>query len=89
MKLDVMRLGLAIGIVWGAGVLLLGLMAAVWGWGATLVQVFGSLYLGFAPTFAGSLLGAAWGFADGFIGGALIAWLYNILPGPRMSGAES
>ena len=80
MRLDVTRLGLAIGIVWGGGVLLLGLMAAAWDWGTPAVALLGSLYLGYAPTAAGALIGAAWGFADGFIGGVAIAWLYNALP---------
>jgi len=81
MKLDVTRLGLALGIVWGGGVLLLGLMAAAWDWGTPAVALLGSLYLGYAPTAAGILTGTLWGLADGFICGALIAWLYNILPG--------
>ena len=79
MRLDAIRLGLAIGIVWGAGVLLLGVMATAWDWGTPLVKLFGSLYLGYAPTLPGILLGALWGFADGLIGGTLIAWVYNAL----------
>jgi len=27
----------------------------------------------------GSLIGLVWGFVDGLIGGAIFAWLYNLL----------
>ncbi|MDA1000138.1 MAG: bacteriophage holin [bacterium] len=81
MKLDAMRFGTALGIVWGFGVLCLGVMAAAFNWGTPALQLLGSLYLGFAPTVAGILIGIIWGFADGFIGGFLIAWVYNKLVG--------
>ena len=42
-----------------------------------MVAVLSSVYIGYSPTFVGSITGAVWGFVDGFIGGVLIAWLYN------------
>jgi hypothetical protein len=80
MKLDVVRLGIALGIVWGAGCLFLGWAAAAFGWGAPIVELAGTFYIGFAPTLAGGLIGGLWGFADGLIGGLLIAWIYNVIP---------
>ena len=35
------------------------------------------VYRGYSFTFVGSLIGFAWAFVDGLIGGALLAWLYN------------
>jgi hypothetical protein len=56
----------------------LGLMGAI-GWGRAMVDVLGSLYLGFRPTPLGSIIGGAWAFVDGAVGGAIVAWLYNRL----------
>ena len=75
--LGVISLGLAIGITCGLGVFLLGIMATFFGWGAPLALILSSVYVGFTPTVAGTFAGAVWGFANGFIAGALIAWLYN------------
>ncbi len=41
--------------------------------------VLSSLYIGYAPSFVGSVAGTVWAFADGFIGGVIVAWLYNRL----------
>lgn len=81
MKLDAMRFGIALGIVWGFGVLCLGVMVTAFDWGTPALQLLGSLYLGFAPTQAGILIGLIWGFVDGFAGGFLLAWVYNKLVG--------
>jgi hypothetical protein len=77
-RLSVRGLALAMGVTWGAGVLVLGLMGAI-GWGRAMVDVLGSLYLGFRPTPLGSIIGGAWAFVDGAVGGAIVAWLYNRL----------
>lgn len=71
--------GVALGIVSGTAVLLLGIVAAFFGWGVPLAAMLSSLYIGFGPTVAGSIAGAVWGFADGFVFGFLVAWLYNRL----------
>ncbi|MFQ5896872.1 MAG: bacteriophage holin [Candidatus Methylomirabilia bacterium] len=78
MRLSVKGLALALGVSWGAGIFLLGLAGSV-GWGRPLVEVLGSVYLGFTASLAGSLVGGLWGFADGALGGIVIAWLYNRL----------
>jgi hypothetical protein len=78
MRLSVKGLGLALGVTWGAGVLMLGLIGAI-GWGRAVVDVLGSLYLGFRPTLLGSVIGGAWAFVDGAIAGIVVAWLYNRL----------
>jgi hypothetical protein len=77
-RLSVKGLGLALGVTWGAGVLILGLIGAV-GWGRAVVDVLGSLYLGFRPTLLGSVIGGVWAFVDGALAGVVVAWLYNRL----------
>ena len=76
-KLHAPSLGFAFGILWGASLILLALLVMFWGWGTPLLDLFGSVYIGYKATFTGILLGAAWGFVDGFISGVVIAWLYN------------
>ena len=79
MKLNVKALALALGIMWG-----LGLFAITW-WiilfeGATgEVTLIGRIYRGHTISPVGSLVGLAWGFVDGLIGGAIVAWVYNWL----------
>ena len=84
-RLDAVSLGLAFGIMWALGVFILGIMAAAADWGTEIVALMSSVYSGFDPTFAGSLIGAAWGFVDGGVGGLLIAWLYNVILARRQA----
>ena len=77
-RLGVMAFGLASGIVWGLGMLVLGLASTWFMWGTPLVVSMGSFYTGYEPTVWGSFVGGLWGFCDGFIGGVVFAWLYNM-----------
>jgi len=36
-----------------------------------------SVYIGYGPTFVGSISGAVWAFVDGLLFGVVVAWLYN------------
>jgi hypothetical protein len=69
-------LGIAIGVVWAAYIFFCGI-TAIFGWGNALVEAISSLYIGYGPTFLGSVIGAVWGFVDGYIAGVVIAWIYN------------
>lgn len=82
-KIDVKAFGLSLGIVWGGGMVLLGFinMAGVWGRG--IEEIMATLYIGYKPTFLGSIAGGIWGFFDAGIGGMIIAWLYNKLLKPQ------
>lgn len=80
-QFHVLAFGLAFGITWALGMFVLGLTAWLFGFGVNLVDVIGELYLGFAPTFLGSIIGAVWGFVDLFIAGVIIAGLYNLFVG--------
>jgi hypothetical protein len=81
MKLNVKAFALTCGLVWG-----LGLFALTW-WviafdGATGERtLIGQLYRGYSISPAGSFVGLVWAFFDGWIGGAVFAWLYNIIAG--------
>lgn len=79
MKISVKAFALTCGIIWG-----LGLFGLTW-WiiafdgithEATLI---GRLYRGYNISPLGSLLGLVWGFFDALVGGAIFAWLYNVI----------
>ena len=71
------RIGLALGLTSAIMVFVLGVMASLSGWGLPMVALLSTMYFGYSPSFVGSIAGAVWAFADGFIAGVLIAWLYN------------
>lgn len=77
-KLSVKALAVGLGISWAVCILFAG-WASIFGWGAKFVEVMSSVYIGFAPTFLGGVIGAIWGFIDGAIGGAIIALVYNAI----------
>ena len=77
-KLRIIPLAVAFGTVWALGILVLA-WAAAFGWGAALVELMASLYIGYGPGFLGGLVGALWAFVDGAIAGALIAVIYNVV----------
>ena len=43
------------------------------------ITLFERIYIGYSFTPMGSIIGAAWGFVDFGIAGALFAWLYNCI----------
>ena len=77
MKLDVKAMAITLGLVWGVA-----LFGMTW-WvilfdGATgEPTLIGRLYRGYSISPMGSVIGLIWAVPDGFIGGALIAWIYN------------
>lgn len=81
MKLDVKAFALTCGLVWGFALFIM-----TW-WlialeGATGDSTFiGRLYLGYSLSPIGSIIGLVWAFVDGAIGGAIFAWLYNVIVG--------
>ncbi len=80
-KLSVKAFGLAIGVTWALGVLLVGIAATYFSYGTEFVTAIGSFYIGYDTSLVGCLIGMVWGFIDGFVGGAVIAWLYNKFSG--------
>ena len=75
--LDINKLGVAFAVAWSLFTFLGGIAAAWLGWGKPLVEVLSSIYIGFDATLTGSIAGAVWGLANGYLWGALIAWIYN------------
>jgi len=79
MKLNVRAFAVAFALWWGVGIFL-GTWWVIATGGATGEPTFlARLYLGYAISPMGSVIGLAWGAADGLIAGAIFAWLYNAL----------
>jgi hypothetical protein len=81
MKLDIKGMAVTLGLVWGAAVLLVGIANLIWpNYGQAFLQIVASIYPGYtAGASVGQLiLGTLYGLVDGAIGGAVIAWLYNL-----------
>ena len=75
-KISHISLALAIGIVWGGFALVAGWFSIL-GWGIPFVKTRGGMYVGHSSSFWGGVIGGIWAFIDGFIGGFVIAVLYN------------
>ena len=81
MKLNVKAFALACGLVWGFGVFCLAWWIMLFEGATGEVTILGHLYRGFNISPLGSVIGLVWALADGAIGGAIFAWLYNVLTG--------
>jgi hypothetical protein len=81
MKLNVKAFALTCALVWGLGLFLLTWWIIAFDGPTGEVTLIGRLYRGYSVTPIGSLVGLIWALGDGFIGGAIFAWLYNILAG--------
>jgi hypothetical protein len=76
LKLSVKGLTISSALVFGVSFAFLGWISAA-GWGAEVVNLISSVYVGYKPGFLGGIIGGLYAAVDGAIGGALIAWLYN------------
>jgi hypothetical protein len=79
MKLNVKAFALTCGILWGIGLFLLTWWIIVFDGATGEPTLIGRLYRGFTISPVGSFIGLVWAFVDGLIGGAIFAWLYNLI----------
>jgi len=80
MKLSIKGLAFSFGLLWAGCVLLAGASNLVWpGYANAFLAIPKSIYPGYAQVsgFGGVIVGALYALADGAIGGAILAWLYN------------
>ncbi|MCK4752199.1 MAG: bacteriophage holin [Planctomycetes bacterium] len=81
MRLNVKAFALACGLLWGLGLCLLTWWIIAFEGATGEVTMIGRLYKGYTISPIGSVIGLGWGFLDGFLGGLIFAWLYNLLIG--------
>jgi CDP-diglyceride synthetase len=65
------------GILWGLGVFCMTWFILLRKGESTSKTFLGRAYFGYSISPRGSVIGFAWGFCDGLISGALLAWIYN------------
>ena len=79
MKLNIKSFALTCGLVWGFALFLLTWWIIAFDGATGEPTLIGRLYRGYSISPAGSFIGLAWAFGDGLIGGAIFAWLYNLV----------
>ena len=81
MKLNVKAFALTCALIWGFGLFFLTWWIIAFDGPTGEITVIGRIYRGYSISAVGSIIGLVWAFIDGFIGGAIFAWLYNLLSG--------
>ncbi|RKY11658.1 MAG: hypothetical protein DRP52_05630 [Planctomycetota bacterium] len=81
MKLNVKAFALTCGLIWGVGVLFLTWWLILLEGSEPAPCFLNRVYKGYTMTPLGSIIGMVWGFIDAGVGGAIFAWLYNLLSG--------
>ena len=84
MKLSVKSLAIVSALLWGGGVLFVGVVnLAAPSYGTAFLECVSSGYPGFHNSrhFLDVLVGTAYALCDGAVGGALFGWLYNFFSG--------
>ena len=79
MKLKVLAFALTCALLWGFGLFFITLWIILLDGPNSDPTFIGRVYRGYNMTVVGSFFGLIWAFVDGFIGGAIFAWLYNWL----------
>jgi len=93
MKLSVKALSLTCALIWGGGVAFAAFAhLAISSYGTTFLAFLGSIYPGFhGPNSVTDVLtGTGYALVDGCLGGAMLAWLYNLFaPLTSVSGKRN
>jgi hypothetical protein len=85
MTLNIKAFALTAGILWGLGIFFLTWWVIAFDGATGEPTLIGRLYRGYTLSPIGSVVGLVWGFFDGLIGGALFAWLYNLIAKQKSS----
>ncbi len=86
MRLSLKGMMVASGLLWGGGILFVGLINLVRPtFGVSFLEMIGSVYPWFhaSRSFVDIVIGTIDGLIDGAIAGLLFAWLYNLSAGDR------
>ena len=91
MKLSISGLAIASALLWGGGLLFVGVLnLMVPSYGVAFLQMMSSVYPGFkaSPAIGDVTVGTLYAAVDGAICGILFAWLYNLFVGSRIAAAR-
>lgn len=81
MRLNVRAFALTCGLLMGLGLFFVTLWIIAFDGASGEITFVGRVYRGYNISYLGSVYGLIWGFFDGFIGGAILAGLYNLITG--------
>lgn len=81
MKLNVKAFALTCGLVFGFGLFFLTWWIIAFEGATGDIMFIGRVYRGYTVSPGGSVIGFCWAFLDWLIGGAIFAWLYNVIAG--------
>lgn len=81
MQMNIKALAFTFALAWAGAIFVTGLANLIWpGYGGAFLETVTSVYPGYHGT--GSLtqliVGTLYGLLDGFIGGLVVGWLYNL-----------
>lgn len=79
MRLSVWAFALTCGVIWGLGLFLITWWIILFDGATGDPTLIGRIYRGYSISELGSVIGLVWAFFDGLIGGAIFAWLYNLI----------
>lgn len=79
MKLNMSKMGLTIGTYWGVSLFVLSLMGMFLHVGGDVIALFATLYVGYAATFVGALIGFVLGFIHGYVVGFIGSYLMKFV----------
>jgi hypothetical protein len=77
MKINVKAFAITTALWWGVGLFALTWWMILFQGSTGDPTLIGRVYRGYSVSPLGSLIGLGWGLVDGFVGGAILAWLYN------------
>ena len=81
MKIDVRALAISLALLWGGGIFITGIANLIWPtYGIEFLEMVASVYPGYQATasFGQVIVGTLSGLVDGFVGGLVLGWLYNL-----------
>ena len=79
MQFNVKAMAVTIGLIGGLGLFCVTWWIILFDGASSEPTIIGLVYRGYEISALGSLIGLAWGLVDGAIGGAVFAWLYNLI----------
>jgi len=77
MRLRIRALALATGTVMGLAIFVITWLYIIMGYDGFTLEKITNFLFGYSIRPLGTFIGLGWGFLYGFIGGAIIGWLYN------------
>lgn len=78
-RLNVRAFAITGALFWGVGLFLITWWIILFDGASGEPTWIGRIYRGYTVSPVGSLVGLGWGLVDGLIGGAIFAWLYNLV----------